>query len=213
MYQVGDETEGFCPRCRLNTYQVIAATDGETIQSVACRTCRNTFAHRREVTEQEVRQNNLKKLAKMQKSRMPSPAPEVLTRGRRKVSDFDRQLQALAQLNGRDPVEQVQELSADARARSAVSQAASGTAATVEPATSGAALENQAPGERWKALTAPLGWRDGKPYSAQKTYKEGDVVLHKALGMGIVEQVVHDHACLVLFRDSQTVLEMATPLS
>ena len=40
MLKVGDETEGYCPRCRLNTYQIISATDGREIFTSTCRTCR-----------------------------------------------------------------------------------------------------------------------------------------------------------------------------
>ena len=33
-------------------------------------------------------------------------------------------------------------------------------------------------------------------------------MLHKAHGLGVVQQVVHEGACVVLFRDQEAVLEM-----
>jgi len=62
---------------------------------------------------------------------------------------------------------------------------------------------------RWVELTGALSSRDGKPYYADRTYKEGDVLLHKRHGMGVVESVVHEEAVMVLFRDGQQVIEMA----
>jgi len=62
---------------------------------------------------------------------------------------------------------------------------------------------------RWRELTADLGPRDGSPYYADRTYAEGDVMLHKRHGMGIVQSIVHENACMVLFRAGQQVIEMA----
>lgn len=61
---------------------------------------------------------------------------------------------------------------------------------------------------RWTELTSKLSSRDGKPYYADRTYAEGDVILHKRHGMGVVESVVHEEAMMVLFRAGQQVIEM-----
>ena len=63
----------------------------------------------------------------------------------------------------------------------------------------------------WRAATAKLGPRDGKVYASERIYGVGDVLLHKRHGMGIVENVVHEQAIMVLFRDERRVIEMATP--
>ncbi len=62
---------------------------------------------------------------------------------------------------------------------------------------------------RWSELTGKLSSRDGKPYYPDRTYAQGDVMLHKRFGMGVVETVVHEEAVMVLFRDGQQVIEMA----
>ena len=62
---------------------------------------------------------------------------------------------------------------------------------------------------RWTELTGKLSSRDGKPYYPDRTYAQGDVLLHKRFGMGVVETVVHEEAVMVLFRDGQQVIEMA----
>lgn len=62
---------------------------------------------------------------------------------------------------------------------------------------------------RWRELTKDLGFRDGKPYKVDKVYAVGDVMMHKRHGMGIVESVVHEQACLVLFRTGPQPIEMA----
>ncbi len=62
---------------------------------------------------------------------------------------------------------------------------------------------------RWVELTSKLSSRHGKPYYADRTYTEGDVLLHKRHGMGVVESVVHEEAIMVLFRDGAQVIEMA----
>ncbi len=62
---------------------------------------------------------------------------------------------------------------------------------------------------RWRQLTAKLGPRDGKVYASEKSYTIGEVLLHKRHGMGIVEEILHDTAMMVLFRDRREVIEMA----
>lgn len=199
MYKIGDEIDGHCPRCKLNTYQIVAATDGHSVMLATCRTCRNQFAWRPEVSVDAFRLKAIKKLQQLQRSKMAGP-PEVSSRGRRKGGDFDAPLKALEALNGPALAEEVRtRLAASARP---TATAAAGTDAPASGVSSTTA-------ERWRSLTANLSWRDGKPYQVTRTYGIGDVLLHKAHGLGIVERVVHANACLVLFRDAETVLEMA----
>jgi len=61
---------------------------------------------------------------------------------------------------------------------------------------------------RWRDATALLGPRDGRPYDPRKPYAAGDVLLHKAYGMGIVEGVLSDNAATALFRDGLHEIEM-----
>lgn len=205
MIQVGDETEGYCPRCRLNTYQIVAATQGGIVLQATCRTCRNAFAWKPEVTPEETRAKHLRKLSRLTRTAMVS-APEVISRGRKTGGDLDAPLRALAQLNGR----QATDSPASPHRHIAATPAPNAAAALAEVAASDAPSK---PADRWQALTAKLGWRDGKPYQVTRVYSPGDVVLHKAHGLGIIQQIVHESACLVLFRDAEVVLPMAMPLS
>lgn len=203
MHKVGDEIDGYCPRCRLNTYQNVAATDGRDVFSVTCRTCRNSFAWKPEISAEEQRAKAIKKLSRIAGKKIGAPPPEVVQRGKRKEGgDLDAPLKALSALHGRDVL-------AEAAARLAP-VAASGV---VEAAEAAAPAPATSPTERWRQLSAALSWRDGKPYQVTRTYKPGDVVLHKNHGLGIVQQIVHENACIVLFRDLEVTLEMGLPLS
>lgn len=62
--------------------------------------------------------------------------------------------------------------------------------------------------QRWREATAELTSRDGSPYFAHRTYAEGDVLLHKRFGVGVVEEVASDDEVRVLFRDGVELLEM-----
>lgn len=73
----------------------------------------------------------------------------------------------------------------------------------------GSSAANDGDTARWREKTKNLGFRDGKPYKPAKVYKEGDVMMHKRHGMGIVESIIHDNACLVLFRTGTQPVEMA----
>ena len=202
MHKVGDEIDGYCPRCRLNTYQNVAATDGREVFSVTCRTCRNSFTWKAEISAEEQRAKAIKKLSRIAGKKIGGPAPEVVQRGKRKEGgDLDAPLKALAALHGRDVL-------AEAAARLAP-VAASGVVEPVQAASAAAT----SPTERWRQLSDALSWRDGKPFQITRVYKPGDVVLHKNHGLGIVQQVVHENACTVLFRDLEVTLQMGMPLS
>ncbi len=196
MYKVGDETEGYCQRCRLNTYQAIAATDGRTIFTATCRTCRNTVTWKPEVSAEEVRAKQMKKLGKLQRDRprLSSP-PEVISKRPQRGGDLAGPLRELSKLTGK-PMGLPPETDAP------------------PPAIVGTPVAVDERLARWQALTAKLSSRDGKPYQVTRTYKAGDVVLHKANGLGVVTSVVNEGACLVLFREAETVLQMGvSPLS
>jgi hypothetical protein len=197
MHKVGDEIDGYCPRCRLNTYQNVAATDGRTVLAATCRTCRNSFPWKAEVSPEDIRSKHMEKLQRLQRQR--TGGPDVISRGRKKVGDLE-QAQANRLSGATETVDASGEL--PARGPAAAPVATSGVAPSfVDPNAT----------DRWRELTAKLGWRDGKPYNAARIYKAGDVLLHKALGLGVVQAVVHEGACVVLFRDKEAVLEMGQP--
>jgi hypothetical protein len=200
MIKVGDQIDGYCQRCRLNTYQNVAATDGRTVFTVTCRTCRNTMNWKPEVSAEEIRAKQMKKLAKLQRDRIRLPStPEVVSKRPQRGGDLAAPLRELSKLTGKP-----MELPKDS------------PTPPVQPDASiaGAATPADARNARWQQLTARLSSRDGKPYQPIRTYKAGDVVLHKAHGLGVVESIVNENACMVLFRDTETVLQMGvSPLS
>ena len=182
MITVGDEISGWCPRCKLNQYMNVAATDGREVFTTTCRTCHNTNKYAPERSKEQLKEEAWKKLNRMRKRKQINPRgrPEVVTKPRRGES--------------------VEAAAAAKSEKKGASKSKTKSAATdSQPADDTA---------RWREKTKHLGFRDGKPYKVEKVYKEGDVMLHKRHGMGIVEAVLHDNACLVLFRTGQQPIEM-----
>jgi hypothetical protein len=173
MIKVGAEISGWCPRCKLNQYMNVAATDGREVFSTTCRTCHNTNKHRPERSAEELKEEAWKKLSRVRKRKVVNSrgAPQVVNKPRR---------------GGAIEAPTPQEL-----AQSATHAAAAGEQA------------------RWRELTKDLGFRDGKPYKIEKTYAVGDVMMHKRHGMGIVQSLLHDQACMVLFRTGEQPIEMS----
>jgi hypothetical protein len=229
MIKVGDEIDGFCPRCKLNMYMIVSATDGREVFTTTCRTCRNTAPYRPEVSLEEIRAKQVKKLGSMMRRKAPQHTPDVVQFASRKADkgDLAMPMRAFREMMGRDP---------DAAPPPSAGPIGGprGAAATNPPASAAAtptgAPRREAPtavaaagttaavgtaetsgGGRWHQLTAHLSARDGRPYNAARSYKAGDVLLHKSHGLGIVESLVHEGAILVLFRELQTVLQMNVP--
>ena len=176
MIKVGDEISGWCPRCKLNQYMNVAATDGREVFTTTCRTCHNTNKYQKERSKEQLRDEAWKKLNRMRRRKTVTPRgrPEVVKKPRRGAAD---------------------EAGEEAAKKGAAAASSTGAAGGGDTA-------------RWRELTKNLGFRDGKPYKAQKVYKEGDVMMHKRHGMGIVESVLHENACMVLFRTGQQPIEM-----
>jgi hypothetical protein len=54
--------------------------------------------------------------------------------------------------------------------------------------------------QRWDALTADRTSRHGRPHRVSDRYRAGEIVLHSAHGMGIIEAIAADGTLRVLFR-------------
>ena len=64
--------------------------------------------------------------------------------------------------------------------------------------------------KRWDEATSDLTSIHGRPYDPERTYHEGDIILHKQFGMGVVEGRHEAEGTIdVLFRDGCQVLEAA----
>ena len=173
MRRIGDDVGGWCPKCKLNMFMTVSATDGREIFTVTCRTCHNTVKYQKERSKDELKQQAWRKLKRMRSRKIgPRRVPEVVKKPRRGEPPASPE----------SPAEPVTTPSPGADDRA-----------------------------RWRERTRDLGPRDGSPYYADRVYAEGDVLLHKRHGMGIVESIVHDNACMVLFRTGLQVIEMGRP--
>jgi len=62
---------------------------------------------------------------------------------------------------------------------------------------------------RWKEMTDGISSIHGNPFDPTRVYHDGDVVLHKQFGMGIVESIAEDGLSMsALFRDGVESLEL-----
>jgi hypothetical protein len=61
---------------------------------------------------------------------------------------------------------------------------------------------------RWRAATEDSDPRFSRMYREADTYEEGDNIIHSQHGLGVVQQVLHENAALVLFREIECPLEM-----
>lgn len=64
---------------------------------------------------------------------------------------------------------------------------------------------------RWRQLTQGMRSAEGAIYNPRNTFQEGDALIHPQHGFGIVTQVIHENAVLVLFREVEVPLEMGAP--
>lgn len=63
--------------------------------------------------------------------------------------------------------------------------------------------------KRWDEATSGITSVHGRPFAPDRKYTDGDVVLHKKLGLGIVLSVEDDMSGMrVLFRDGEEQLEL-----
>lgn len=64
--------------------------------------------------------------------------------------------------------------------------------------------------KRWEEATSDLTSIHGRPYDPERAYHEGDIILHKQFGMGVVEgRHETDGSIDVLFRDGSQLLAAA----
>jgi hypothetical protein len=60
---------------------------------------------------------------------------------------------------------------------------------------------------RWRAATEGAGPRT-PIYRETEVYEVGDQLIHNTHGLGVVQEVIHETAILVLFRESEVPIEM-----
>jgi methyl coenzyme M reductase beta subunit len=64
---------------------------------------------------------------------------------------------------------------------------------------------------RWRKATADADAR-APIYRDTEMYEVGDALIHPRHGLGVVQQVIHENAALVLFREVEVPLEMGRGL-
>jgi len=64
---------------------------------------------------------------------------------------------------------------------------------------------------RWNELTEGVLSIHGAPFNPTRTWKEGDILLHKQFGMGVVEasEDLYPSQVRAIFRDGQQVLDLS----
>jgi len=150
-YEVGDEIDLFCKKCRLNLHGNVAALHDGQVKTVTCRTCRTTQPFSRERTDSEVRAGVLKRAFAARDRRQKRMTSEVPTTDTMTGSDVTK---------------------------------------------------------RWRETTEDVDARYASRYSRFKVYESDEVLIHREHGLGVVTEVLHDNAILVLFRKVETPLEM-----
>ena len=209
MRKVGDEIGGYCPRCRLNVNMNVAATDGREVFTVTCRTCHNTSKYTPEKSSEVVQAEALKKLARMRKRKEPRRIPQVISRRKRVDGEAD---EAMLAEQGAEPMRPATSMaSAQDIPKTKIGATWGASRKSIDLPQEAAPMDDGEARLRWRKLTANLGPRDGSTYVPGRAYATGDVMLHKRHGMGIVESVLLENACMVLFREGGKVIEMAIP--
>jgi len=61
---------------------------------------------------------------------------------------------------------------------------------------------------RWRTATEDLDARYAPRYDRHASYEEGKALIHREHGLGVIQQVLHENAVLVLFRKVECPLEM-----
>lgn len=61
---------------------------------------------------------------------------------------------------------------------------------------------------RWLEKTENVDSTRARMYNQTASYREGEYILHKEYGLGYIEQVLHEQAILVLFRQKEMPLAM-----
>lgn len=61
---------------------------------------------------------------------------------------------------------------------------------------------------RWREMTEDADALYAPRYAPEKSFDEGDVLIHKQYGLGVVTQVVHEGAFVAIFRNAEVPLEM-----
>jgi len=64
---------------------------------------------------------------------------------------------------------------------------------------------------RWRKATEEIDSRHATKYDRHKPYGAGGIIIHSEHGLGVVQQVIHENAILVLFRKVEVPLEMNFP--
>lgn len=178
--QVGDIVQAYCSQCKDNLNAEVMAVVGDEIVTVTCKTCGTSQRHRPPADARS------RPASRRVVDVGGSDSPKPRSRSQRRVlSSTGREIIDEPPSRPKPPTPP---------------PAAPAPSRTVSNGNGGSALKNQDLVKRWDALTAGASSRHGRPHRSHETYREGEIVLHTAHGMGIVEQVATDGTLTVLFK-------------
>lgn len=193
--QVGDLVQAHCSQCKENHDAEVMAVVGDEVVTVTCKTC-GTSQRYRPPADAKSRPAS-RRVVDVGFGTSEAPRPRARSQ-RRVLSSTGREIVDDAPLRS-GPPPTLPPPSAPAPAARVANGNGAGNGAS-SPAKHGSALKNQDLVRRWEALTEGVLSRHGRPHRSHESYREGEIVLHTAHGMGIVEQVAADGTLTVLFK-------------
>jgi len=179
--QVAEIIQAHCSQCKDNQDAAVVAVVGDEIVTVTCKTCGTSQRYRPPV---EARSRPAsRRVVDVGSGGNDNPRPRGRT-PRRVLSS-----------TGREIVDE-----APPRPPPPMPAPTPAPALVARPTGVGNNISDEDLAKRWKVLTEGVQSRQGRPHRSHEAYHEGEIVLHTAYGMGLVEQVGADGTLTVLFR-------------
>jgi len=188
--QVGDVVSAYCSQCKDNIDVDVVSVAGAEIVTVTCKTCGTSQRFRPPMDKAERARAMGRRVVDVGSAGSSSDArPRGRATTRRVLSPTGREIVD-------DPMPR--RVSPTTPQPPAMPMPA--PAAPVPRPAGMAGMSNDDLFRRWDALTHNLMSRHGRPHRGNESYKPGEVILHSAHGMGIVEQIAADGTLTALFK-------------
>ncbi|MCB9701806.1 MAG: hypothetical protein H6711_07940 [Myxococcales bacterium] len=193
-YQVGQDIDAWCTRCRLDTTHVIVAmaSDGTKPKRVECTSCHGQHNYRPPKTAK----------ATAAASRGSGPVSRKALAVAAAKAMAEATAEAMPAGHKPKPKPPVVTASAPAAPKTPRKRAA---AKTAKPRTSRAA---EAAASDWSARMEMADLTGARKYSMRERYAEGDIVEHPTFGVGFVVDVADPQKAGILFEGGVRVLAM-----
>lgn len=186
--QVGDVVSAYCSQCKDNIDVDVVSVAGAEIVTVTCKTCGTSQRFRPPMDKAERARALGRRVVDVSSAGSEQARPRGRATTRRVLSPTGREIID-------DPMPR--------RVSPTTPQPMPMPAPAAPPVPRPAGLSSMSNDDlfrRWDALTANLMSRHGRPHRASESYRTGEIILHSAHGMGIVEQVGPDGTLTALFK-------------